>query len=600
MRRGPASLELHAPRVETSDHVKILSKYVLKEHTGPLVFALTALTSLLLLNYVAKQFGALVGKGLPWTAILEFFGLSIPFTVATTLPMAVLIATLYAFSRLAAENEITALKASGVGMPTVMYPALGAATVIAILMIGFNDQILSRANHQLAVLQTDIARTKPTFALREQVINPVSPGRLYVRTGHIDRSTNRMREVTIYDLGDPSKTRTIYASSGLLGFSANGSDLVMTLFDGFMQEVPSTDPGQLTRLFFRKNQFIVKGVGSKFESSQNVDYKGPREKTICEMQQDYKAATGGVERARNDLARLIETTVHHMTTGETLHNPHPSMSLDTTHANTGVTIGGTYCKLLSLFKVKQAHAAELTPTLTPAPALAPSPQFGGTQAQRARDRAAIEKQRRAQDSAQKAAAARIPPGGGATPNPATPNPAMPNAAPSPATPNFVPPSAGIEPLNGDMTMGAIGSLRDRITETERTRDMFGVEIHKKFSLAVACIVFILIGAPIALRFPRGGVGLVISVSLSVFALYYVGLIAGQSLAENGTLSPFWSMWMANILFTIVGLFLLARMGKESGSSRGGDMREMIDMLRSWIAGWLRRLGLKADRRRRVA
>ena len=67
--------------------MKILSKYVLKEHTGPLVFALAALTSLLLLNYVAKQFGALVGKGLPWTAILEFFGLSIPFTVATTLPM---------------------------------------------------------------------------------------------------------------------------------------------------------------------------------------------------------------------------------------------------------------------------------------------------------------------------------------------------------------------------------------------------------------------------------------------------------------------------------------------------------------------------------
>ena len=163
-----------------------------------------------------------------------------------------------------------------------------------------------------------------------------------------------------------------------------------------------------------------------------------------------------------------------------------------------------------------------------------------------------------------------------------------------------PPSAGYAPVNGDATLGAIGSLRDRITDTERTRNMFGVEIHKKFSLAVACIVFILIGAPVALRFPRGGVGLVISVSLSVFALYYVGLIAGQSLAENGTLSPFWSMWMANILFTIVGLVLLARMGKESGSSRGGDMREMLDLLRAWFAGWLRRLGLKADRRRRVA
>ncbi|MFL5954851.1 MAG: LptF/LptG family permease [Gaiellaceae bacterium] len=568
--------------------MKILSKYVLKEHTGPLVFALAALTSLLLLNYIAKQFGALVGKGLPWTAILEFFGLSIPFTVATTLPMAVLISTLYAFSRLAAENEITALKASGVGMPTVMLPALGAATIITILMIGFNDQILSRANHQLAVLQTDIARTKPTFALREQVINPVSPGRLYVRTGHIDRATNRMREVTIYDLGDPSKGRTIYATSGLLGFSPNGADLVMTLFDGWMQEVSSTDPGQLTRLFFRRNQFIVKGVGSKFESSQNVDYKGPREKTICEMQQDYTAATGGVERARNDLSRLLLNSVHYSTTGVSLQAQEaahmagvrpvtplgpmtaqgPAAHFDTTHASVGITIGGAYCRFLSLFGVKTAHAAE--------PAIAP--QFGGTRAQRARERALIEKQRLAQDSANKAAA----------------------AAGTPATPTFVAPSAGYAAVSGNETLGAINGLRDRLGESERTRNMFGVEIHKKFSLAVACIVFILIGAPIALRFPRGGVGLVISVSLSVFALYYVGLIAGQSLAENGTLSPFWSMWLANIIFTIVGLFLLSRMGKESGSSRGGDMREMLDMLRTWGAGLLRRVGLKADRRRRAA
>jgi lipopolysaccharide export system permease protein len=562
--------------------VKILSKYVLKEHTGPLVFALAALTSLLLLNYVAKQFGALVGKGLPWTAILEFFGLSIPFTVATTLPMAVLISTLYAFSRLAAENEITALKASGVGMTTVMYPALGAATIIAILMIGFNDQILSRANHQLAVLQTDIARTKPTFALREQVINPVSPGRLYVRTGHIDRATNRMREVTIYDLGDPSKGRTIYATSGLLGFSPNGSDLVMTLFDGWMQEVSSTDPGQLTRLFFRRNQFIVKGVGSKFENSENVDYKGPREKTICEMQQDYKAATGGVERSRNELSRLLVNSVHYATTGVSLQAQEaarnnvgamtgrmtptgPAARFDTTHAKTGITIGGTYCRFLSLFGVKTAQAAEI------------APQLSGSRAQRARERELVEQQRRAQDSARNA--------GGVN---------------QVGEHSFVAPSAGFGSVNGSETLAAITSFRDRINESERTRNMFGVEIHKKFSLAVACIVFILIGAPIALRFPRGGVGLVISVSLSVFALYYVGLIAGQSLAENGTLSPFWSMWLANIVFTIVGLFLLSRMGKESGSSRGGDMREMLDMLRSWTAGMLRRVGLKADRRRRVA
>jgi lipopolysaccharide export system permease protein len=97
---------------------------------------------------------------------------------------------------------------------------------------------------------------------------------------------------------------------------------------------------------------------------------------------------------------------------------------------------------------------------------------------------------------------------------------------------------------------------------------------------VACVVFVLIGAPIALRFPRGGVGVVIGVSLFVFSLYYVGLIAGEALADKDILTPFWAMWAANILLTGIGLLLLARMGREAATSRGGDIHEMVDLVRN--------------------
>ena len=199
--------------------MKILHKYVLKEHFGPLVFALSALTSLLLLQYLAKRFGDLVGKGLPWSVIAEFLGLSIPLTVALSLPMAVLVATLYAFSRLASENEITAMKASGVSLRNVLTPVLWAALGVTILMVGFNDQILPRANHRLRTLQGDIAQKKPTFALREQVINEVSPGKLYLRAGRLSQTSNLMREITIFDMGDPTLRRTIYADSGNMAMS---------------------------------------------------------------------------------------------------------------------------------------------------------------------------------------------------------------------------------------------------------------------------------------------------------------------------------------------------------------------------------------------
>ena len=107
--------------------MKIIGRYVLKEHVGPFVFASTALTSFMLLQYVAKKFGELVGKGLETRVIVEFMALSVPFTVEMTLPMAVLVSVLYSFSRLAAENEITAMKASGVGMRTVLYAPAGGA-----------------------------------------------------------------------------------------------------------------------------------------------------------------------------------------------------------------------------------------------------------------------------------------------------------------------------------------------------------------------------------------------------------------------------------------------------------------------------------------
>src|SRR6476469_4607920 len=104
--------------------VRLLSRYLTRQLAAPFVFALVAQTSLMLLSQIAKKFGALVGKGLSWTVITEVFVLSLPFIVAMTLPMAVLLAVLYTFSHLAADNEITAMRASGLSIYQVLTPVL--------------------------------------------------------------------------------------------------------------------------------------------------------------------------------------------------------------------------------------------------------------------------------------------------------------------------------------------------------------------------------------------------------------------------------------------------------------------------------------------
>ncbi|HEY3258032.1 MAG TPA: LptF/LptG family permease, partial [Gemmatimonadaceae bacterium] len=153
----------------------------------------------------------------------------------------------------------------------------------------------------------------------------------------------------------------------------------------------------------------------------------------------------------------------------------------------------------------------------------------------------------------------------------------------------VPPSVGVTPAMRDAEAppevpdasipSLLESARMQVRDALISVNLYQVEIHKKFALAAACFVLALLGAPIALRFPRGGVGLTIGVSLIVFGLYYVALIAGESLARRGLMPAFVSMWMANIIFTIIALVLLAHMGKEAGSSRAGDMHEIFEGIR---------------------
>src|SRR2546426_3588483 len=113
--------------------VRTISRYLLRQHVAPLVFALAALTSLMLIQQVAKQLSGLLGKGLPPGVIAEVFVLSLPFIVAVTLPMAVLVAVLHVFTRLAGDNEMTALQAGGVSVARVVAPVLAGATGVALL-----------------------------------------------------------------------------------------------------------------------------------------------------------------------------------------------------------------------------------------------------------------------------------------------------------------------------------------------------------------------------------------------------------------------------------------------------------------------------------
>lgn len=531
--------------------MKLLSRYLLREHLPPFVFALAALTGLMLLNQVARQFGQLVGKGLPWGVIGEVFGLSVPFIVAMTLPMAVLVAVLYAFVRLGSDNEITALRASGVNLVALVRPVLVASLGLAVIAFLFIDQVLPPSNHKLKTLLVDIARKKPTFELKEQMVNEVIPQQFFLRAGRIDQAADRLKDVQIYDLSNEQRRRTIYADSGYMRFNADRTDLWLTLYDGYVFDQDRTQPAVFRRVFFHTDLVRKRGISNTLERSGEEIGKGDREMSVCEMRTELdrqlaSVAALGRERqttAANDLRVLLGVpTVP------------PTDDTAGARAPRALPAAALYCGALRaldrLIAPKAAHAQQPPPR----PAQAP------------------------------------PQGRPTLPARGLPQPGQGAQAPRPLliVPAAPAPPAAVTRLTD--SSGALLKLRmsdfdARGVALRQIAARFEIEIHKKFAIAAACLVFVIIGAPVALRFPRGGVGLVIGASVLIFGFYYVGLIGGETLADALIVTPFWAMWSANLLMAAIGLGFFLRLNRQRVAARGIGWRGRLRAVRDrWRGG----------------
>jgi len=517
--------------------VRILSRYLLRQHLAPLGFALAAFTLLMLLRQVAQQFGNLVGKGLPWSVILEVFLLSVPFIIAMTLPMAVLVAVLYAFSQLAGDHEITAMKASGVSLGRLVAPVLSAAALVAALAFLWSDQVLPRSNHRLRTLLVDIQRKKPSFSLKEQVINEVVERQFFLRAARIDPATNRLRDVTIYDLGDPERRRIISADSGRMAYTPGGRDLYLTLLDGDIREVNRSDPTQFDRTLYVVNKIRVQNVGNTLERTANDTYRSDREMSICEMRAVVAAARHEVEQVRRDTRFLIDNDLRRLA------GLGPVMR-DTLGLLPDTEPRDAYCRALRRMPgwlVPTANAAP--PRQGVSPRQGPPPRQGAPAKQ------------------------------GAPP---------PRGAPASRPPGpMIVPGRPLPPRNPPATWLATGATvgeDQRVRVARQRAASYEVEIHKKYAIAAAAIVFALVGIPVALRFPRGGVGLVLATSLIVYTVYYIGLIGGEELGNRLLVSPFFAMWTPNLLFSALGLAGLWAVRRPGDAPLGGDWTDLFRTL----------------------
>jgi LPS export ABC transporter permease LptF/LPS export ABC transporter permease LptG len=114
----------------------------------------------------------------------------------------------------------------------------------------------------------------------------------------------------------------------------------------------------------------------------------------------------------------------------------------------------------------------------------------------------------------------------------------------------------------ERTLAELRAMQVDPEASPEQRSLAGVEVHKKFSIPMACLVFGLFALPLGFNNRRGGKASGFALSIGVILLYYVLLNNGEEAARVGQLSPWVAMWLPNILLAAAGFFLLLRRNRD--------------------------------------
>ena len=446
----------------------LIYRHLLNTAASPFFFGWFVITFLLMIDVLFRYVDLFVSKGVPFLMATEVLVLSLGHTFALSVPMAVLIAVLMSVGQLAADHEITALKASGISLWSVLLPLLCGAGAIAIGLTAYNHYVFPESNHTLANLLYDINRKKPMLEIREQQFTDMSD-RMTIYVGHKDDITGRIEDVTIFEKekpGDLSPRLTI-ATWGRIVPDHETDSMLIELHDGEIHERPDKEmPDKYQVIRFGQHNLYVENVERDFHKSGRQT-RGDREMNLKDL---WAAAEQEQERQDMVLAnvgRLSETLLQWQW-----------KLLDPKHRNE--ILGNR-----------------------PTPAAGPE-----------------------RDSY----------------------------------------------LKGKFR--ATGLKVNRVVEQSRyqekikdsyqiKKNRYLVEFHKKFAIPFACIVFALIGVPMAVTSSRSGKGISVSLAIAVYLIYYLFLVGGEKFADRGRLDPFLAMWSANFFLLAIGIPLFLKAARES-------------------------------------
>jgi lipopolysaccharide export system permease protein len=258
---------------------KTISRYLISEVLPPFFLGLFAFTLILLIARILKLIELVITRGVPLLQIGKLFSLILPTFLELTVPMSFLLAILLGLGRLSNDQELLAMKASGISPTQIYLPIFLLAIVVAFITLFLTLFARPAANTALRKQLYNVAKTRVGTALKEKVFNDDFP-RILIYVEEIKPPGNTVQGILIVDRRDKSRENIILGKVALITTEEATNTLGLRLFDGSVYE------REQNRIGFSQTRFNI--YDFKFDLDEIIGpvrqkEAGPKESPLVDL-----------------------------------------------------------------------------------------------------------------------------------------------------------------------------------------------------------------------------------------------------------------------------------------------------------------------------
>ncbi len=513
--------------------MKKLHLLLIKSFAGPFVATFFISLFLFLMQFLWKYIGDLVGKGLEWYIILEFIFYSSIHLIPLALPLAILLSSIMTMGNLGERYELAAIKSAGVSLLKAMRPMMLLMIFMALVTFYTTNILIPKANLSWGALLYDVSNKKPALNIQDGIFYKELDG-YAIRVGHKQSDNQTVEDITIYEDGRNRTTKTIVlAKKGKMYFTEDQRYLLLELENGVRYEEMIDNPSYNRNFPHNTMHFKKQEIAINLEELQ---FKRTRKELFKD---DYRMLNVKELNEKSDsLNRQITTKYRYL---NQYLSPYFHFPKDSTkhYQFSPSQIKMPYIDQVGNFiKLEKRKLATET--------LEQNVDAGDVQ-----NGIVIEEQQSALEWPQE--------------------------------------TADRNQLKKDALSAAANSARNiqrvlnstnqEIKVINDLKMKYEVEWHKKFTLAISCIILFFIGAPLGAIIRKGGFGLPLVISILLFIVYYIINVVGEKLAKEGHLHIITGMWMSSVILFPLAVFLTYKASTDSRLLDGDSWKRMFNFLK---------------------